>query len=116
MGTGIWGFPEDAGLAPGAQLVGYKVEATDGSVGKIDKHSEVVGRSYVVVDTGPWIFGHRVLVPAGVVSRVDHENETVYVSVSKHEIKESPDFESGRDDDDVMRLRTIEQYYANRHM
>ncbi|MGW7364380.1 PRC-barrel domain containing protein [Streptomyces sp. NPDC054841] len=116
MGAGMWGFPETAGHAPGAQLIGYKVEATDGAIGKIDRHSEDVGRSYIVVDTGPWIFGHRVRVPAGVVTRIDHENETVYVDCSKAQIKESPDFESGRDDDDVMAVRLIEQYYANRHM
>ncbi|MEI5009438.1 PRC-barrel domain containing protein [Streptomyces sp. NPDC087659] len=116
MGAGMWGFPESAGHAPGAELVGYRVEATDGSVGRIDKHSEDVGRCHIVVDTGPWIFGHRRLIPAGVVSRVDREQEVVYLDCSKQQIKEAPDFEQGRYADDPATVRLIEQHYANRHM
>ncbi|WP_051796419.1 hypothetical protein [Streptomyces sp. NRRL S-87] len=99
-----------------AGLVGYKVEASDGHIGRIDKHSEYVGRQFVVVDTGPWIFGRNVVVPASLVARVDDENETVHISATKDEIKGSPDFESGQHDDDVAVIRLIEQYYANRHM
>ena len=32
-------------------LVGYHVEATDGSIGKIDEASDEAGAAYVVVDT-----------------------------------------------------------------
>ncbi|MFE3328908.1 PRC-barrel domain containing protein [Streptomyces sp. NPDC059176] len=113
MGTGIWGFPEAAGYAPGARLVGYRVEATDGTVGKIDKHSEDVGRSYIVVDTGPWLFGHRVLIPAGVVSRIDREHRVVHVRCPKQQIKDAPDFERGREGDDVAALRFIENHYQH---
>lgn len=116
MDAGIRGYRETAGYAPGAQLVGYKVEASDGSIGKIDKHSEDVGRSYIVVDTGPWIFGRRVLLPAGLVSGIDSENKTVHVSCTKDDIKDSPDFESGQHEGNVAFIRLIEQYYANRHM
>ena len=31
------------------------------------------GSAYVVVGTGPWIFGKKVMLPAGVISRVDEE-------------------------------------------
>ncbi|SDN54706.1 PRC domain containing protein [Streptomyces wuyuanensis] len=114
MGEGIWGFPEGSGHVPGMEFVGYRVEATDGTIGKIDEHSEDVGRSHIVVDTGPWIFGHRRLIPAGAVSRIDHEQQAVYLDCSKEQIKEAPDFEQGRYDDATVRL--IEQHYANPHM
>jgi len=32
------------------------------------------------VDTGPWIFGKKVMLPAGVISRVDHDDEQVFVN------------------------------------
>jgi hypothetical protein len=99
-----------------AGRIGYKVEATDGHIGTIDRHSGSVGREFMVVDTGPWIFGRHVVVAASVVARVDDERETVHLSVSRDEVKDSPDFESGRHEDDVAALRLIEQYYANRHM
>ncbi|MFC5799889.1 PRC-barrel domain containing protein [Streptomyces formicae] len=116
MGAGTRGLPGSAGRTPGAQLVGYRVEATDGTVGKVDRHTEDVGRTYLVVDTGPWIFGHRVTVPADEVSRVDEASRTVYVDATREQIKGSPYFESGRDDENVASLRLIEEHYANRHM
>jgi hypothetical protein len=74
-------------------LAGYKVEATDGGIGKVDEATDDVGSSYLVVDTGPWIFGRKVLLPAGTVQRIDHDNETVYVDRTKDQIKDSPEYD-----------------------
>ena len=52
------------------------------------------GRSLLVVDTGPWIFGKKVVLPAGIVDRVDLDGETVYVNRTKDEIKNAPEFDS----------------------
>jgi hypothetical protein len=76
-----------------SDLVGYDVEATDGSIGKIDEATYDVGASYVVVDTGPWIFGKKVMLPAGTISRVDPDERKVYVDRTKGEIKDSPEFD-----------------------
>ncbi|MEW2636124.1 PRC-barrel domain containing protein [Streptomyces sp. NPDC048389] len=116
MAGDMWGYPETARYVPGALLVGYSVEASDGSIGKVDKHTEEVGRSYLVVDTGPWILGRRVLLPAGLVSEIDTEAEVVRVGCTKAEVKDSPPFESGRHEDDADYIRQIESHYANRHM
>lgn len=77
----------------GDGLVGYSVEALDGSIGKIDEATQEAGASYVVVDTGPWIFGKKVMLPAGVISRVDSESQSVSVNRTKDEIKNSPLFD-----------------------
>ena len=69
------------------------VEATDGSIGKIDESSVAAGQAYLVVDTGFWIFGKKRLIPAGVVQRLDDAAQKVYVSLSKNEIKGAPDFD-----------------------
>jgi len=45
-------------------LSGLKVEALDGSIGKVDDATNDVGGSFIVVDTGPWIFGKKVMLPA----------------------------------------------------
>lgn len=74
-------------------LVGYSVEALDGSIGKIDEATNEAGSSFVVVDTGPWIFGKKVMLPAGVISRVDSENRSVAVNRTKDDIKNSPVFD-----------------------
>jgi len=77
-------------------LVGYKVEAIDGSIGTVDEATNEVGGSYLVIDTGPWIFGKKVMLPAGIIDRVDTEDEKVYVSRTKDEIKNAPEFDEAR--------------------
>ena len=74
-------------------LVGYSVEATDGGIGSIDRASTETGSSYLIVDTGPWIFGRKVLLPAGTVQRVDHDELKVYVDRTKDQIKDSPEYD-----------------------
>ena len=74
-------------------VVGYRVEAVDGHIGSIDEASYEVGSSYLVVDTGPWIFGRKVLLPAGTVQRVDRDERKVYVDRTKDQIKGSPEYD-----------------------
>ena len=80
-------------------LVGYQVEAADGSIGKIDEASNEAGAAYVVVDTGFWIFGKKRLIPAGVIERVNVDSQTVYVGMTKDQIKNAPDFDETLRDD-----------------
>ena len=85
-----WSYSEGDVRAGSKELIGFKVEATDGHIGKVDEASYDVGSSYLVVDTGPWIFGKKVLLPAGTIDNVDRETKQVYVGRSKDEIKNSP--------------------------
>ena len=39
-----------------------------------------------------WIFGKKVMLPAGVIRDVDLDSEKVFVDRSKDEIKNSPEF------------------------
>ena len=65
--------------------------------------------SYVVVDTGIWIFGKKRLIPAGVVSTVDHDAEKVYVTMTKEEVKSARDYD--RDNwNDESRTRYSDDY------
>lgn len=100
----IWTFREQS-MDPAA-LVGFDVEATDGGIGKVDQASGELGRSHLIVDTGPWIFGKKVLLPAGVVDRVDLDTETVFVNRTKDEIKNAPEFDAD--------MRLEEEDYRNR--
>ncbi|MEU8589571.1 PRC-barrel domain-containing protein [Streptomyces sp. NPDC048664] len=92
----IWGYQPTTGHTAGNTLIGYKVEATDGSIGKVDRHSDEVGSSYLVVDTGVWIFGKHVLLPAGTVSRIDAAEEKIYVELTKDQIKDAPEFDKDK--------------------
>ncbi|GAA2514967.1 PRC-barrel domain-containing protein [Pilimelia columellifera] len=107
-----WNYRQDSGYAAGSlDLVGYSVEAADGSIGKIDEASAEVSSSYLVVDTGPWIFGKKVMLPAGVVTRVDAQEEKVYVTRTKDEIKDAPEYDDERRDDMTYRDK-LGSYYG----
>jgi len=74
-------------------LTGFSVEALDGGIGKVDDATYDTGQSFIVVDTGPWIFGKKVMLPAGVVRDVDLDTETVFVNRDKEQIKNAPEFD-----------------------
>jgi hypothetical protein len=89
----VWSYPTET---PTNDLVGYSVEARDGGIGKVDEATFDAGSSYLVVDTGPWIFGKKVMLPAGVIESFDPDTETVFVSRTKDEIKNAPEFDETR--------------------
>jgi hypothetical protein len=99
--TDIWTYRDQAWGT--TDLTGYSVEATDGGIGKVDEATNEVGGSYNVVDTGPWIFGKEVMLPAGVIQRIDPESETIFVNVTKDEIKNAPEFDEDRYTDEAYR-------------
>lgn len=107
-----WSYRDDAGVT-GADLVGYQVKATDGGIGKIDSASHAVNSSYLVVDTGPWIFGKKVMLPAGVVNHVDHDDQTVYVDRSKDQIKAAPEYDAASHADPAYRDKLGGYYYGD---
>jgi hypothetical protein len=102
----VWTYREET--VGDIDLTGFSVEARDGGIGKIDEATYDVGRSYLVVDTGPWIFGRKSVLPAGVVERVDPSDETVFVGLTKDEIKNAPELDEfqggGLEDTDRERL------------
>ena len=89
----MWGYPDEA--AGGRDLTGYAIEALDGGIGKVDKANNEAAASWLIVDTGPWIFGKRVMLPAGVVARINSEDEVVHVNRTKEQIKNAPELVEG---------------------
>ena len=79
-------------------LRGFEVEARDGKIGSVDQ-SSASGADHLIVDTGPWIFGKKVVLPVGLVEKVNFEDRRLLVSRSKEEIKEAPDFDEKHADD-----------------
>jgi len=90
----MWTFVVEAPL--NLDLTGFNVEATDGGIGKVDEATKEAGGSFIVVDTGPWIFGKKVMLPAGLIRDIDPDTETIFVSRTKDEIKNAPEFDEKR--------------------
>ncbi len=94
MATDLWKFRSDVGHER-ADLEGMKVEAIDGDVGKVESVSDTPQGTALVVDTGPLIFGKKVLLPAGLVSGIDVDDGRIKVDRTKDEIKSAPDLDEG---------------------
>jgi hypothetical protein len=94
-------------------LTGFKVEARDGSIGKVDEATHEASGSFVVIDTGPWIFGKKVMLPAGVIRDIDLDTETIFVDLMKDEIKNAPEFDEKTYRDQTYR-NELGQYYGRR--
>ena len=92
-------------------VTGFSVEALDGGIGKVDEATYEAGGSFIVVDTGPWIFGKKVVLPAGVIRDVDLDSETVFVNRTKEQIKNAPEFDKETYRDESYR-NELSAYYG----
>ena len=78
---------------------GYTIEARDGDIGTVsdflfDDASWLV--RWLVVDTGNWLSGRKVLLPPSVLGRVDAKDRVFAVKLTKQQIKDSPEIDSDR--------------------
>jgi hypothetical protein len=109
MQAEIWTYRE-TGPVEDLDLRGFEVEGTDGKVGTIVDAAYELGSSWLVVDTGPWILGRKVLLPAGVVTSIDPDSRKVHVDRSRDEIKESPEHDPSGYADQEYRLALADYY------
>jgi hypothetical protein len=109
----VYGVPTGTQSGSLPDVTGWKVESRNGDhLGKVDEATYDSSSSCLVVDTGFWIFGKKRMIPAGVVERLDAEDEIVYVSMTKDEIKDAPDYDPDRHrDDEAGYHREVGQYY-----
>ncbi|MFJ3202651.1 PRC-barrel domain containing protein [Streptomyces sp. NPDC086989] len=112
MTDDMWAYRSGIIHPTGEDLTGYAVEAVDGHIGRIDRHSKEVADAYIVVDTGVWIFGKEVLLPAGTILRVDGASRTVHVDRTKEQIKAAPEFHRDNHLRDPDYRQEIGKYYA----
>lgn len=107
--TTLWRYDDPAWAE--IDLVGYDVEAVDGEIGKIDSAIEEIGTRYLVVDTRPCVFGKKVMLPAGMVERIDVTNKRVHAGQTKDVIKRAPAFNEARHHDPRYR-EALSLYYG----
>jgi len=82
-----------------SQVNGYSVHAIDGVIGTVsdflfDDATWLV--RWLVIDTGGWLPGRRVLLPPVALAHVNHIGRQFSVSLTKQRVKECPDIESDR--------------------
>ena len=74
-------------------LIGFKLASLDGEIGKVqecyfdDNHWVI---RYLVVDTGDWLFGMRVLLSPYALKGVAHEAKLISIALTRKQIEDSP--------------------------
>jgi hypothetical protein len=86
MQRDIWTYEID--VTEPMDVTGFHVEATDGPIGEVDEATYEVGGSYLVVDADVWIFGRKVVIPAGAVTQLDIPNELIALNLTKEQIRD----------------------------
>lgn len=75
------------------ELLGYQIMAKDGQIGKVEDlffsdESWIV--RYLVADTGPWIFGRKVLVSMQALGHPVWASQTFPVELTREQVENSP--------------------------
>lgn len=106
--------PEDTHLRSSANVTGYDIQATDDSIGHVrdfvfDDESWAI--RYLVIDTRNWWPGGRkVLVGTHWIDRIDWADKTVFVKLTRDQIKNSPAYEEGAPIDRAYEERLHDAY------
>lgn len=78
-------------------LQGYAIRATDGVIGKVeDMYFDDEGWAirYLVVDTGSWLSGRKVLISPIAIGEPDWLGQLLPVSLTKDQVEKSPDIDT----------------------
>jgi hypothetical protein len=78
---------------------GYAIAASDGEIGTVsdflfDDSSWLV--RWLVVDTGNWLSGRKVLLPTPVLGHLDHAGQKFEVRLTMQQVKDSPQIDTDR--------------------
>ena len=95
-------------------LIGYGIRATDGDLGKVEEFyfdDQTWTIRYVVVQTGSWLSGRRVLLSPAAVGEHNPESRTLAVNLTMDQVRNSPATDIARP---ISRQHEIELagYYA----
>src|ERR1700693_1475233 len=86
-------------LRNASAINGYAIVASDGKLGTVsdflfDDASWMI--RWLVVDTGNWLSGRKVLLPPSVLGRLDPAREECAVRLTMQQVKDSPDIDFDR--------------------
>jgi hypothetical protein len=95
---------------PDIGLIGYEVEALDGSIGEVDQSNARVPADCLLVDAGTWLSRLKVVLPVGAVAKVDHDAKKVHVDRTKDQVREAPEYDADTFDADDYRQRLGDYY------
>lgn len=94
-------------------LIGYTIGATNGELGKVkefyfDDKSWTI--RYLIVETGNWLNGRKVLISPEALLMPDWENEIFPVNLTEEQVKNSPEIDTENPVSRQQELKLYEHY------
>lgn len=80
-------------------LVGYTIRATDGDLGAVREFyfgDQTWTIRYLVVETGSWLSGRKVLLSPAALSEADFESRTFRANLTMEQVRNSPDIDTAK--------------------
>ena len=140
VGPEMWGYypniPHDDGKPPQtpegekkwdpqlrstSAVTGHAIQANDGEIGHVDDFiidEETWAIRYLVIDTGNWWPGKRILISPRWIKRISWSEANVYVDLSRATIKQSPEYKEGAPlsreyEDELHRHYNLQGYWVD---
>ena len=82
-----------------SEITGYAIHAKDGLIGTVSDflfNDATWLVRWLVIDTGNWLPGRKVLLPPSALAAVNHMGRQFSVKLTKQQVKECPEVESDR--------------------
>jgi len=116
-GLGMWGYPaveesmigeemnkrrakehenDNPHLRSTHEVIGYDIHATDGEIGEVEDFiiDDATWKiHFLVVDTGHWFPGKKVLVSPDRIKEIDWETDAVIIDTTIAQVKSSPEYD-----------------------
>ena len=111
----------DPQLRSTSAVTGYAIQANDGEIGHVDDFiidEETWAIRYLVIDTGNWWPGKRILISPRWIKRISWSEANVYVDLSRAAIKQSPEYKEGAPlsreyEDELHRHYNLQGYWVD---
>jgi PRC-barrel domain protein len=117
-GFPLWNFRSGTDFNDQTDVIGYQVVGTDEEIGSVADFVDANDQPAFVVDTGAWVVGQRILLPAGAVESIDHAAREIRVDRTGTDIREAPPYEVTTGESEEYRNRLTHYYcdlYADHH-
>lgn len=107
--------PKDPHLRSADEMLGYDVETSDGAVGHLNDFIFDAADwtiHWLVIDTGVWVAGKKVLIPTSGVKQITLSDQTVYLELTREAILSGPPYDPAQLADTQLEEKLHEHYKA----
>ena len=107
---------DDPHLRSCQEILGYRIEATDGDIGHVQGllvEEDTWAIRYIVVETSHWWSGHLVLIVPEWIRHVSWAENTVAVNLRRQAVKGAPPYDSAAELDRMLEMDIYKHYGRN---